>query len=79
MVALLFHVADVYWIVRPLTYTGVPDAEVPGAGRFLIDALGILAAFACFAGFVAMRMRSVPLVAVNDPWMPESLEHKNYV
>lgn len=79
LVALLFHVADVYWIVRPLTYTGVPDAEVPGAGRFLIDALGILAAFACFAGFVAMRMRSVPLVAVNDPWMPESLEHKNYV
>jgi hypothetical protein len=35
--------------------------------------------FAIFAAFVMQKVASGPLVAVNDPYIHEGLEHRNYV
>jgi hypothetical protein len=76
--AVVMHVADIYWILRPMVY--VNPAERPGVGPIaLVDALGILGVVLVFAGYLVTRIGSHALVAVNDPRMNEALEHRNYV
>lgn len=78
--AILAHLADLFWIVRPMVYAGAHNSgELPGKGAFLVDGLCIAGVVLVFAGYMARRVASTPLVAVNDPWMHEALEHKNYV
>lgn len=72
------HLIDIFWNVRPLAYAGLEQGG-PGASAWLIDALGVLAPVSVFAGYLVWRVASGPLVAVNDPWMHEALEHRNYV
>lgn len=81
---LIAHVADMYWIIRPMVYMPEvsPDGPVatgPGVIAGYLDALMIAGVLAVFVGLVVRKVASGPLVAVRDPYMAESLEHKNYV
>lgn len=81
---LVVHVADMYWIVRPMAYpvTPTPDGPVqtgPGMSALVLDVVAILGICLVFAGYLVKRVSSNQLAAVRDPYMHESLEHKNYV
>lgn len=75
-VAIAMHALDIFWIVRPMVYA---RGDAPQGLAYLIDALGIVGFFLIFVGFIIRKVVSGPLVAVNDPWMRESLSHKNYM
>ncbi len=72
----IVHVADMYWIVRPMTYAGGVD---PGLKGLWLDLLGIVAVLLLFAGFLVRKVSRGLLVAVNDPYIEEGLAHRNYV
>ena len=76
--AVFVHVADIFWIVRPMVYAQDPGAVV-GPLSYVVDALAILGVLGIFAGFVWRQVGRHPLVAHNDPWLRESLVHRNYV
>ena len=73
---LVVHVLDMFWIVRPMVYSNV---EAPGNASAIIDIVAILGGVFIFAGYLVQRVAGSTLVAVHDPYMHESLEHKNYV
>lgn len=73
---LLVHILDMFWIIRPMVYSNV---EGPGNSALALDVVAILGAVLVFAGYMVMRVGGSTLVAVNDPYMHETLEHKNYV
>lgn len=75
--AVALELADLFWIVRPAAAIG--DHGEPVSGSFLVDALAILGIMALFAGYLIQKIPQHPLVAMNDPRMPEALGHKNYV
>ena len=54
-----------------------------GSGRLAMGELffmvGILAAVGIYFGLLIRRIVSGPLVPLNDPRMPEALNHRNYV
>ncbi|MFO0832046.1 MAG: hypothetical protein U0637_09400 [Phycisphaerales bacterium] len=74
----LVHVADIFWIVRPMTYAGGGQADPMMSGIWL-DLLGIVGVLLVFAGFLVKKVSGGVLVAVNDPFIQEGLEHRNYV
>ncbi len=76
--ALFIHVIDLLWIVRPAVYTEL-NANDPGWSKAYLDVAGVLGPAALFAGLFIKQVASGPLVAANDPFMHEALEHKNYV
>ncbi len=73
---MIVHVADIFWVVRPMVY---PTGDGPGLGGAHLDVLGIGGVLLAFLGLVIAKVGSLPLVGVNDPYMGEALEHKNYV
>lgn len=73
---LVVHVADIFWIVRPMVY---PNGDGPGLSGAYLDVLGIGGVLLVFFGLVMNKVVSGPLVGVNDPYMAEALDHKNYV
>lgn len=76
--AILVEVVDMFWIVRPMVYAG--DAhDTMGMSGLWIDFVGIAGVLAVFAALVVRKVCSGRLVAINDPYMHEALEHKNYV
>lgn len=76
--AIFIHIMDIYWIVRPMVYSQMPDPpHGPLVG--LTDVLGITGVVAIFAGYLIVRIPSRELVGVGDPYLVEGLEHKNYV
>lgn len=77
--AVLAHVLDMVFMIRPMVYAGAPAESVPGPGSWWVDAVAAIGVLALFGGLLARRIASGPLVAVNDPRLTESLEHKNYV
>jgi len=77
---LVMHVVDIYWIVGPTTSIGVNAADpVVNAGTVIFEIAGIVGVLSLFAAFVVRRVRQGPLIPINDPRLPESLHHKNYV
>lgn len=78
LVAIGAHLVDIYWNVRPLAYAGLHQGG-PGSSPWIVDVLGVLGPVLVFAGYLAWRVPRGRLVAVNDPWMHEALEHRNYV
>jgi hypothetical protein len=75
--ALVIHTLDIYWIVRPMVYSG---GEVPtGPIVMLTDFAGMVAPVLILAGYLVKRIGSSPLVGVGDPYMAESISHANYV
>jgi hypothetical protein len=72
--AVAMHVADIFFLVRPMTYSATGSV-----GPLWIDALAIGGALALFTGGVIVQVGSRMLVAKHDPWIHEGLEHRNYV
>jgi hypothetical protein len=77
--AMLMHGTDIYWLVRPLVFDHDGHPIPLTATTFILDFAAILGVALVFGGYIVKKMTSGPLVAVNDPWMAESLHHKNYV
>jgi hypothetical protein len=77
--ALVAHFVDMFWIVRPMVYATTDSADKIGLGGLWVDVLGVLGVVAVFVALVIRKVSSGVLVAVNDPYMHETLEHKNYV
>ncbi len=77
--AIAAHVADIFWIVRPMVYADGQFTDKVGMGGLWVDALAIAGVLAVFAALVIHKVTSGRLVAINDPYMYEALEHKNYV
>ncbi|MBS0196365.1 MAG: hypothetical protein JSR77_06370 [Planctomycetes bacterium] len=76
--AIAIHVLDMYWIVRPMVYSALPDPpHGPLVG--LTDVLGIVGVLLFFAGYLIKKIPSGNLVGLGDPYLLEGLEHKNYV
>lgn len=76
--AVVVHVVDIFWLVRPMVYASRADGG-PGTASFIVDIIVILSGLALFAGYLVSKVSSGPLVAKNDPRMDEALEHRNYV
>ncbi len=76
MFCLLIHILDIFWIIRPMVYSNV---EGPGTSGAVLDVVAILGCVLVFAGYLVKRVGGTALVAVHDPYMHESLGHKNYV
>jgi hypothetical protein len=77
--ALFMHAVDIFWIVRPMVYAGMPAGEIPGLASGIIDLAGLIGFAMIFAGYLMHKIPSAPLIAVRDPRLHEALEHKNYV
>ena len=76
--AVLVHVVDIFWLVRPMVYASSEDGG-PGPASFIVDIIIIIAVLLGFAGYLISKVSSGPLIAKNDPRMEEALEHRNYV
>jgi hypothetical protein len=76
--AILVHVADIYWVVRPMVYAANPNPP-PATQGLWVDLAGILGVLALFAGYLVWKVPAGRLVAVRDPRIHEALEHRNYV
>lgn len=77
--AILMHLCDIAWIIRPMAYLPTAGDAGPGVAGVWLDAVGIAACPLILTGFLLRKVGSGTLVATNDPYMPESLHHKNYV
>jgi hypothetical protein len=75
--AILVHVMDIYWVVRPMVYAG--QADPIRLGMAWLDVLGIVGVPLIVAGLVVRKVYSGVLVPVKDPRLPEALSHCNYV
>ncbi|MFM9996130.1 MAG: hypothetical protein ACKVU4_10050 [Phycisphaerales bacterium] len=75
--AILMEAVDIYWIVRPMVYAGQPDSV--RLGSIWLDVAGIGGVMLMFAGLLARRVASGPLVPLRDPRLGEALHHANYV
>jgi len=75
--ALVAHVADIFWIVRPMPFVAATGAE--GNGSLIVDALAIGGVLLVFVGLLVRQVSGGPLVAFNEPYLDEGLAHKNYV
>ena len=71
-------VMDFMWVVRPMVYLG-DSAPGPGAAGWILDIAAIVGVLGIWFGFLLKRIAREPLVAKNDPKMPEALRHRNYV
>lgn len=77
--AIFVHIVDMFWIVRPMVYAGVDSVDKIGLGGLWVDVVAIGGVMSVFAALVIRKVNSGVLVAVNDPYMDQALEHKNYV
>jgi hypothetical protein len=76
--AIVVHILDIYWIVRPMVY--ITPADAPQGPMVLIaDLLGIAGPVLLLVGYLVKRIGSSVLVGVGDPFMHEAMEHRNYV
>lgn len=76
--AIVVHILDIYWIVRPMVY--ITPADAPQGPIVLIaDLLGITGPVLLLVGYLVKRIGSSVLVGVGDPFMHEAMEHRNYV
>jgi hypothetical protein len=75
--AVAMHVIDIYWIVRPMVYAGTEDTV--RVGMLWLDVIGILSVVLIFAGLLARKVASGPLVPLHDPRVDEALHHANWV
>jgi len=78
VLALVAHLIDLFWMIRPVVYAGHPE-DLIGVSAWWIDAAGIVGPLGVFGFLVMRRILSCPLVAVNDAWIGEGMQHKNYV
>ncbi|MFZ4572800.1 MAG: hypothetical protein ACOYN0_00295 [Phycisphaerales bacterium] len=75
--ALAVHGLDLFFAIRPMVDAHNPG--IHGVGPVWIDVIVFVGVCLVFGGYLLRRIASVPLVALNDPRISESLEHRNYV
>lgn len=75
--AIFAHLADMFWIVRPMPFTHANGAT--GNGSPIVDVLCIAGVVVLFAGLLIRQISGGPLVAAREPYLDEGLAHKNYV
>lgn len=75
--AIFMEAVDIYWIVRPMVYAG--EADSVRLGTIWLDIAGIGGVMLVFAGLLARRVASGPLLPPRDPRLKEALHHANYV
>lgn len=75
---LVMQFADIYYVVRPMVEAG--SGQPPRIAAFIwADLAAMLGMMAVLVGFLLVKIPSLRLVPVNDPWMDEALAHRNYV
>ncbi len=74
---ILMVVLDFLWIVRPMVYVGEMAEADPAS--WILDIAAIVGVLGIWFGLLLRRIAKGPLVAKNDPKMPEALRHRNYV
>ena len=75
--AILIHILDIFYVVRPMVYPGQTDAiGLPG---LWIDAAAIIGVVALWASFLIRRVCAGVLVPTHDPRIAEAIHHRNYV
>lgn len=77
--ALVTHIADIYFIIRPMVYTGLGAPEPAGAAGIALDVFGVLAVPGLFGFMLLRKIASGPLVPLQDPRYREALTHVNHV
>lgn len=77
--AILVHVIDIYWIVRPMVNAGDGVATTSIMQGMWADVLGIVGPLLALAGYIIFRAPASCLIVRRDPYLDESLEHRNYV
>jgi hypothetical protein len=78
----LMHCVDLFWQVRPIVYKmeGMGVETIPGKVGFAwVDIAGLIGPLAIFLGALLLKVASKPLIPLKDPFLHETLEHKNYV
>ncbi len=76
--AILVHMLDIYWVVRPMVDAG--DGARPGLENgFWADVLGIVGPLIALLGYLIYRVPASCLIVKRDPYLNEALEHRNYV
>ena len=77
---LVIHFVDVYWMIMPEAYKGIPGSEHATAGSFV----GMLCSLMCVVGMAALMVGLILRVAsqtkitpVRDPRFAESLAFEN--
>jgi hypothetical protein len=76
------HALDLFYQIRPIVFKleGAGTQLIPGkVGFSWVDITGILGPVALFVGLLILRIGTKPLIPLKDPFLPETLEHKNYV
>ncbi len=75
---IVIHIMDIYWVVRPMVYIDPPTGPA-GVFPYVVDAIGIIGPVLVLAGYLVRRIGGNVLVGTGDPYLHESIEHKNYV
>jgi hypothetical protein len=75
--AIIIHLLDIYWIVRPVVYGGTVDAV--RLNLIWLDVLGMVGVPLIIAGLMVRKVYSGTLVPLKDPRLAEALHHRNYV
>ncbi|CAG0998483.1 hypothetical protein PHYC_02717 [Phycisphaerales bacterium] len=75
---LFVHFADIYFMVRPMVEAG-SNHPVAILSHLWVDVVAIVGLFAVLVGYLIVKVPASSLVPVNDPYMDEALEHRNYV
>lgn len=76
--ALVMHVLDFWWVVRPMVAANPERLESPAA-HLWIDVAAVVGLAGLFAALLMRRIAASPLLAKRDPRLYEGLVHKNYV
>jgi hypothetical protein len=76
-IILFFHFTMIYWLVLPYYGGGLPVAERPSVGPNLIDLACLAAVGGMYFTLVFYRMTQHPIIPVQDPRLPRSLQFVN--
>lgn len=77
--AIIMQVTDMYWIVRPMVNAGDGQLGAPITQGLWADVLGVVGPLLALIGYIIFRTPASCLIARRDPYLEESLEHRNYV
>ncbi|MCS6913539.1 MAG: hypothetical protein RMK29_13475 [Myxococcales bacterium] len=69
-ILLVGHLVDLHWLV-------MPQLHRHGVSLHWLDVTALVGTCGLFVGVVARRMSQVPLLPVQDPFLPASLEFEN--
>lgn len=72
-------VLDMVYVIRPMVYLGDAAGLNPGAAGWWLDLVAVAGVVALWGGLLVRQIARNPLVAVQDPRLPEAINHDNAV